>query len=243
MDNLYGGVDISIDEYWSRLGQDLKFYFNELPNTYVVLDLETTDVRPSDGKIIQIGYLVCQNDIVVANHDFYLKTDEEELNTYAQSSYVKTKQAEGNDGYIKPDDVRKFGCDRSLALKAIAELLYYIDKKPGSALIGHNACGFDIPFLEYESACAGIQIPNMRNKVIDTGQIVKASKLKMLPDRYLPFWEFLCFIREFRAQKLSWSLSNCIREFNLQLPTNQTHNAKFDALCTHELWRCIKQKM
>ncbi len=85
----------------------------------------------------------------------------------------------------------------------------------GATLVGHNACGYDLPILTRLSKESGY---NFDNPVLDT--LILAKQYYRLP---------------------SYKLENLAKHFNITL--DNAHNADFDAIATAKLFIILAEKL
>ena len=85
----------------------------------------------------------------------------------------------------------------------------------GATLVGHNACGYDLPILTRLSKESGY---NFDNPVLDT--LILAKQYYRLP---------------------SYKLENLAKHFNISL--DNAHNADFDAIATAKLFIILAEKL
>lgn len=217
-------------------------------DTYLVLDLETTDVQPTNGTILQVGYLQCIGGKAEKAQSVFLETPEDVLEQYDKGAYVAKCKREGNDGYVKAADVREKGMPRKAVLTAIKELYDSMMDIPGAILVGHNTCAFDVPFLEYFSARNGVPIKIDKDRVIDTGALFKANKMRLSIDEEQRAWDFFCWVKSIRAKGVFWRLSLAAEELDIaslfpDYDATYAHDAAADCATTHYVYRAMMDKM
>lgn len=253
-----GDSNISYEQHWKLLTEILRTRgMIALPNTYLVLDIETTAVTPASGSIIQLGWVQVIDGVIKSRGGLFISAPEAELQAYENSSYVKQKISEGNTGYVKAADVREHGIPRVQAFSLLHELYSKtMANFAGSIVIGHNLTGFDIPFIEYHSQKEGRAIKFDRTRVFDTGVAFKANKLGLLPRDDEPIWEFFCRVREIRAAGVYWRLEIAVKELGLESVINNFllncnsetpdeimyHDASTDTLATHFIYQELRAK-
>lgn len=102
------------------------------------LDLETTDLSPENGKIVELAYVLKR---VGESRAWKMRT--EFIYDQKWGDDFIPKEAQLVNG-IHPDHVRRFG----VPLNSIAKEINFIIKSHRvDALVGHNIRSFDIPYL------------------------------------------------------------------------------------------------
>lgn len=127
-------------------------YIRRIVNTYCVLDLETTGLSYNRNKIIEVGILKVENDIIV---DRFSQLINPEVNL---DPYITELTGITNDMLI----------DKPIFDAVLADIIAFIGS---DIIIGHNT-NFDYKFLQYHSYNA------FSNKYIDTVQLAR----KVYPD-------------------------------------------------------------
>ena len=122
----------------------------EIPNKYIVFDLETTGFSPEYAEIIEIGAVKVENGIIVSRFQTYVKP-------FKRIPYNITELTGITDTMVK---------NAPRIDEAIVEFLDYIGE---SVLVAHNA-SFDMRFVCTVCAFLGLEI---RNSVIDSVKLAK----------------------------------------------------------------------
>lgn len=134
---------------------------------------------------------------------------------------------------ISVKDCMEKGVDRSAAMTTYAKLLQ-ICQDNGWPLVGHNIMRFDIPFVEHEireyTDIKDFEID--RNKVIDTGMIVKAIQLNSKLGKKESISDFYKKIDN-RRSRVKWTLDGyCIEAYKLDakygVDSSRQHSAEYD---------------
>lgn len=134
----------------SRLKNPFAKYYAE---SYAVVDLETTGLDPVQDSIIEIGALLVEDGVKVAEYYTMVK-----INGIIPEEIVRLTG-------ITDDTLQKEGVSQS---EAIAILRRFTDGLP---IICHNA-GFDKQFLD--KACDALGEDAFSNRMIDTAEFAKA---------------------------------------------------------------------
>jgi DNA polymerase III epsilon subunit-like protein len=106
------------------------------------------------------------------------------------------------------------GVDREAGLRQVHALLQD-SCNSGMQLVGHNLIGFDIRFLGEEFARIGLSFPYEAEQVMDTGLLVKADQLGMVPEGNEGMGNFYARVKKTFA-RVKWSLDGyCVEKFGL----------------------------
>lgn len=212
-----GDPELPYERQWELMTEILRTRgMIPLPNTYLVLDIETTGISPARSCILQIGWVQVIDGVIKSQGGVFVATPEDELRAYETGSYVQRKIAEGNEGYVKAADVRRCGAPRAQVFDTLRELYRAMMANfRGSVVIGHNLTGFDIPFIEYHAQKEGFPFKFDHTRVFDTGAAFKANKLGLLPRDDEPVWDFFCRVRDIRAKGVFWRLEIAVKELNV----------------------------
>lgn len=243
----FGDPSLDCASHYGLLAKAAAVQGIQFSNSYLVVDIETTGFRKQADDILQIGALLCIDGTIRHNFGMYIQTPEESLTRYEGSDYVQGKIAEGNEGFIKAADVRKFGVPCEQALSAFKQLVDTTLAIPNSLIVGHNLIGFDVPFIEGFSARKGCAITFPRERLFDTGAAFKANELRMLPAENQPLWQFFIKVSSVRAKGVKWNLSHVCERFDLvnkhDLDLANAHDAKADTLFTHYVYLALQERM
>ena len=241
-----GDPTLEYSRQWELVGQMMRTRGMNLPNNYLVVDIETTGLSATRDTILQIGILQCLDGEVKRNFGVFIQTPEDTLQQYENSDYVRGKIAEGNEGFIKAADVRQFGVPRSQLVPMFRDLVDRMLDIPDSVIVGHNLVKFDIPFIEYFTKSIGIPVVFPRERVFDTGAMYKANKLGMLPAEGQNMWEFFLRVANTRARGVKWNLGTACQELGLEekhnLSLDAAHDASADVLFTHYVYQAIRDR-
>ncbi|MDW5288574.1 3'-5' exonuclease [Formosa sp. PL04] len=182
-------------EYWSRyesLFLDTKQ--NDInSSTYVVLDTETTGFNYDKDRMLCIGAVKVTDGYIDVNTAFeiYIKQD-----------------------YYDEDAVKIHGILRNERIETISEeeaIILFLDYIKDSILVAHHAF-FDITMINV--ALDRLQLPELKNKVLDTMFIYKATRLKSNTS----------------DAKKKYSLDDLAENYDIDL--SDRHTASGDALIT-----------
>lgn len=195
-----------------------------------MLDVETTGIHAATSCILQIGWLLKLGDDRRSGV-LFLQTPENVLERYDSSDYVQKCVRQGNHGYVKSADVRAYGLPREFVFQRIAAL-YDAVVASGGVLLGHNLLSFDTAHLEWNAQMVGVRLAIDRSRCVDTGSLIKASKLGELPASTERDDEFYCRIRNVVAKGIFWNLAEAVRYLGLPVDTSMAHDAGHDVMMT-----------
>jgi len=177
-------------EFYETYKATFKQKQNDLNNTrFVVFDTETTGLNPKSDRILSIG--------TIAIKKFQIDVSDY-LECYLNQSVFNTKTAEIH-GLLKQGTIEKI--DETEAIKVF---LIHIEN---AILVAHHAA-FDVAMIN--EALKRMNLPKLKNKVIDTGLLYKKTK----------------YIKEEKP----YSLDDLCKMFNI--PMHDRHTASGDAYLT-----------
>lgn len=234
-------------EQQNLIGRYLRARQLNLPNSYLVFDIETDSVNVVSGNILQVGFAQVIDGELTNSGAVFVSTPEPVLQAYEYGDYVRKQQAAGNDGYVKAADVRRYGLPPAQVFLKFAELVKAnVDSPAGNFFVGHNSARFDIPFIESYAGRAGVPIKIPRNRVFDTGAMYKAQKMGRVPPDDQDMFSFFLQIASTKAQGVFWKLELAVQEWGLVekygLDLKQAHDAASDCLFTHYLYQAFRER-
>ena len=156
---------------------------------FVVFDTETTGLHIKNDRILSIGCVAIQNlQIKVADQlECYLRQENFNADTVKIHGLLKK-------GAFKQVDEQE----------AILKFLKYVDN---SVLVAHHA-SFDVAMIN--SSLKRMGLPKLKNKVIDTGELFRKTKINQTKNHF--------------------SLDELAKYFNI--PLHDRHTASGDAFIT-----------
>ncbi len=118
-------------------------------------------------------------------------------------------------------------------------------RKAGLMVVGHNMVAFDAPLLEMELRRSGFDFKFQPDEIIDTGMLVKASRLSMYFDQNDSLRDFARRVAEVRARGIYWSLDRyCYDQYDLGrsgIRKDAAHDAANDCALTHCLLETMRE--
>lgn len=157
---------------------------------FVVFDTETTGLQIKKDRILSIGTIAIVGETIKVSDQLEIYLEQELFN----SETVKIH------GLLKSGSIKKI--NETEAIK------YFLDHIQNAVLVAHHAA-FDISMIN--AALHRINLPKLKNKVIDTGYLFKCSKLNMNNNSHV-------------------SLDELSNRFNI--PLHDRHTASGDAYIT-----------
>lgn len=164
--------------------------------TFVVFDFETTGLDVQHCMVVQLGsYKIVDGKIVetfntLINPRCHIPEDSSKIHGIYDNDVLTAPEFKD----VLPD---------------------FFKFTRGATLVGHNACGYDLPILTRLSKESGY---NFDNPVLDT--LILAKQYYRLP---------------------SYKLENLAKHFNISL--DNAHNADFDAIATAKLFIILAEKL
>lgn len=200
-----------------------------MPDTYLVFDTETSGTDPYRDAVMQYGFCVVEKRMKANRFAFIVKRPPDFIVAPGAFAVHHIDQAR----------MQKEGIEPEVLIPEIANTLETY-RKHGCLFVGHNMISFDAPFFERESKQHGCPFSFGPNEIIDTGMLVKASRLGMYfsPDDTIR--SFARRVSEVRAKGIYWSLDRyCFDAFNLGgrsgIDKSAAHDASVDCELTHHL--------
>lgn len=143
-------------DFYNAYAESFKQKNKHLETTrFVVFDTETTGLSPKEDFILSIGTVTIQNfNIHVADS----------LECYIQQENYNAKTVEIH-GILKTGSIKKME-----ETEAIKQFLKHIE---GAVLVAHHIA-FDVAMIN--QALKRMDLPKLKNKLVDTGQLYKKTK-------------------------------------------------------------------
>lgn len=226
------------ERYWmsqaeARLGP--------LPKDYLVFDLETSGLDKKKDLILQFGYVTYRAGEITSG-SWLLNWPDSGLadngwlagriqnvmaNWKAPRPYLMSVQA-----------LKRRGVDPVAGLQQ-AETVLRGWLESGGSLVAHNGVMFDVPFVRRQfQDYLGVQVPDLHDRIIDTGLIEKAIDSRTPIDSARTWGDLNRLAVKIAAQKAKWSLhAHCAIKYGLDLGPEQgaDHDALYDSIVTARL--------
>jgi len=217
--------DLAKTESWSN---------NRFPCDYLMIDTETTGFSSAKDRVVQLGMMLVK-DCEPISH--FWDEPYKALTLKWPAEHFVGREGAVNVHGIGPEKSWNEGIWPGEAMEILYHVIQYA-REQGMMIAGHNLYKFDIPFLQAEMARAGFTAFQFyQNEIVDTGMIVKAMQLGMLPDgdRVFEYWRR---VSDMRARGIYWKLDGyCTDRFQLdekyEIDTTSAHDAGYDCWITH----------
>lgn len=202
------------------------------PDDYIVADIETTGLDPHDNRVLQIGIAYVKNRTLSSSTSEYVKT---------RPGHI-TKESSDING-ITQDIVDSKGKDPSYVFNWAYDIFAKAAEK-GVPIVGHNSVRFDGPFLEAAFERNGILFSFHNNLVIDTGMIIKGSRINYVPSSPQTLKDLWYSISQLRMKGVFYSINWCFDRFKLEQTKGCSklgqHDAEQDAIITHHILEVLR---
>lgn len=216
----------------SNLHKFADWYF---PDTYLVIDIETTGFNPEDNYITQFGMAFVSNRVVRDAMGFLLQIPVGSMHPKASEVSGITEEMCNTQGMPRDDAIGQIHRTCSNWRKS----------RPNAVFIGHNAAKFDMPFLETEFDKHNIDFRFGPDELVDTGAIVKSEQLGTYPLATESPIDFMFRVGRIRATGVYWALERyCLDRFNLRTRMEEQglrlHDASADVVITHWVLEALR---
>jgi DNA polymerase III epsilon subunit-like protein len=224
----------------------------KIPDTYLVIDIETTHPEIGLGQIWQLGLYPVLDGVPVYKDGMAINLDLSE-NILTQASFeIKRRMVDAGkldkealrtdsipSGYEKfaaefVDEVKSSGVSPKKALESFADI---IKQYSNYCTVGHNFVSFDVPYLEHAFLAYGVDYKFNEDKMLDTGLIIKATRLYMRKLARETNRAFFARVRSRRAKGVYFAIERfCIPYWQLNtrygIEVSKAHNAGYDCYIT-----------
>ena len=207
-----------------------------MPDTYLVFDTETNGTDIYRCKILQIGLCFVKKGEVIDRMAFYVKRSTDvPIPPEAQRVHGITHEKLAAEG-LEPSEVIPMVCENFTKWR-----------EQGFMFVGHNIMAFDAPLFELESKALDVPWKFQDNEIVDTGMLVKGSRLEMFfRDDVETLRSFYRRTSEIKAKGIYWSLDRyCVDAYGLAsygLDRSKMHDAGEDCVATHFLLAEMKRR-
>jgi len=206
----------------------------QLPDSYLVFDTETSGADPAKDKILQYGFAVVIDGKLVDSFGV--------IANRGRDCFIHPKAIEVHG--IDHDRMEREGVDPKLAFDEVVST-FEAYRERGWMFVGHNAIRFDAELFENECKHWGHSFCFKPDEIFDTGMVVKAAQLGMYIDPRHTIRSWARRVSNVRAKGVYWSLDRyCFKEFKLSefdLSAGDAHDAGYDCRITHFLLQRFKE--
>lgn len=204
------------------------------PDTYMVIDLETTGFSPRSDYITQFALAVIRERKLASNVSFLLQIPEGSMNK-------KASEVTG----ITEEMCQEHGMPRPEAMHNIYATLSNWRNVCQGVFVGHNASKFDIPFLEAAFKRHSIDFLFRDHEIVDTGAMVKSMQMGTWPLPTETLRGFMNRMLNVYATGVYWSLDRfCLDRFKLRERLEKeglkSHDAGADCVVTHWVLEALR---
>jgi len=205
-----------------------------LPCDYLVIDIETLGFLHTDSEIIQFGMCLVRDCKPVVD-ELWPGEYTSMIVKLPEEAFVG-KEGAGKVHGIDYAKSQAEGLPKEDVLLAVKDTLDYAISN-GMQIVGHNLANFDIPFIIDIFQKHGIHYEFPKGTIVDTGMMVKAMQLGMMPGYDERIWQWMKRVSGMRARGVYWSLDKfCMKEFGLEkhgASADAAHDAGYDCYLTH----------
>lgn len=229
------------DNWFRRIcDRGLKF-----PESYIVLDVETSGLDVKRDYIVQFGHLVVENRVARKPVETVLdwtRCDKASHGDVRQrlaemEHYFKTRQREAKFSFA---GIAREGVDPVEVLRIYHEL-FKQHQDAGCFFLTHNGIRYDTQIVaSHFKRFLGVDFTFDPSCMIDTGLLEKASQLNLLKHPSETLGQFYRHVANEYGKGVYWALdSHCVPKYKLVekygLDMRNAHCAGFDCYATHLL--------
>lgn len=224
-------------------------YFG-FPNTYLVLDTETTGFSHDRDFFVELGWAVVRNHEIVHREGLILDWSQMDVDhRLIQEKLAAQRQSYAEKGMTHNytwERLRAEGVHPLAAIHAYATLIHTHLTRGDSCIVGHGFWRFDRHVLDSHTQqyLDGYLLPWQSNSIIDTGLVEKATQTGQFPYPNESLDEWLERVNN-KFAKVKWNLSDfCAKKYDLATKEELdrlAHTAAFDCELTHRLLSVYRQ--
>jgi DNA polymerase III epsilon subunit-like protein len=219
--------------------------YGDFPDSYLVIDTESTGSDIKQDYLIQLGWCKVENQQVVDNSQITLNWDK---SPFVDTNWLR-KRMDSTADQMEEKFQKTYPWRYTELLqgeKPVVALSRFLDILSDAAdsdtlIVAHNGVCFDIPVISSHFR-KYLKIPYQFDfsSIWDTGAMEKASQInEMLCENELS-GDFAYRVVTRSNDSVRWSLhEHCIFKYNLDrfnLDLSKSHTAPFDAYVTHLLF-------
>lgn len=200
----------------------------DLPNKYIVWDLETSGLDARADKILEVGAMLVQDGEITWKNSWLIKHPD-----FQPSE--KITEITG----ITPELLEKEGLDRDYVMDQFMELLDNHIESDRIYNLTHNGYRFDLPFLF--NAFTPEQLEKYRKPLtigcMDSAVLYKARELGIARGAEESFVHFAARVMSIRKFGLKYNVAHCCNVLGIDTSTATFHRALGDVMLTNEIYK------
>ncbi|MFV9676129.1 MAG: exonuclease domain-containing protein [Methanosarcinales archaeon] len=203
------------------------------PKDYIVLDTETSGLKPENDRILEIAVLKVKDRKPVGEPLTWLLNP-----TFPAYTFEVPEKITEITG-ITTEEIATKGMYPREALSAVLEVV------GDSIIYAHNGIRFDRLFINAEfKRERAIMVPFQDANYLDSAAIFKAWRLGFLNWLdYLTFFDFANKILEHRAYGVYFNLKFCCETLAIDVTDLEAHRAGADVVMTYRVIEALRAKL
>lgn len=220
-----------------------------IPESYLVVDLETTGFKKDYDVVTQVGWAVVVNRQIVNCEALYLNWEGTEFVEHGWMRHRLRQQADnmaqrGIQQKITADMLERLGIEPLSVLNVLFDLMLgYVSRN--QLIVGHNFWKFDSAFLDYAfDRFMRKEFPWTHSSIMDTGIVEKASQLNLPRYESETLDDWFDRVERKRAHS-KWGLDSCVQKYNITqrfgLGLDQHHDAGHDCRLTWAVFETFRE--
>lgn len=224
----------------------------EFPDTYLVLDCETTGFSKARDFMVEAGWTVVKDNQIA--HVEGLLLDWSRV-PYVDHGFIQSQLRRQAEDYAKINRPHYYSWERLCdegehpleVIHAYSTLIYEHIKNDNSMIVGHGLWRFDREVIDSHTQrfLQGYLLPWKMNTIFDTGLLEKAAQMGRPPHPGDTLDEWLRKTNNANA-KVKWNLEgHCVPKYKLVerygVDMRLMHTAGFDCVLIHYLLDTFRQ--
>jgi len=157
------------------------------PDSYAIIDCETTGFSREDDLIIDVGWMVVKENAVLHECSMLLDWSQHDVDhAFLKDQLLRQATEYGRAGrqhHYSWERLCSEGLPPMEVLQAFAMFIYDYINKPGSMVIGHGFWNFDREMIDAHTNkfMGGYVLPWQPDSIFDTGLLEKAAQSLVFP--------------------------------------------------------------